>query len=311
MELVQAMPEKWTPATKDGEPIRSTYELPFEYHLEDENGNSPSFTKTNKGIHIVIIGRSDVNKKKEPIKTNSKAEIRFEKIDKNGVSHYRKVTEDANQSINPIVKDQSINGEPIYKIADENPRFPGCGTANEYNVDLKKCGDKKMLQFVYSNIKYPATARAQGIEGTVVVRFIVQKDGSISDGKILRNIGGGTGEEALRVINLMKEKDIKWIPGLKDGHPVNFNFNLPVKFRLEKSDAKNEVQQKGKEIRLEKIDENGVAHYRTINDNTTNTSINKVASDKTINGAPIYHVCLLYTSPSPRDQRGSRMPSSA
>jgi len=176
MKLVQEMPTKWMPATKNGEAIRFTYELPFEYHLKDKNGDSPSFTKTHKGIHIVIIGYK-ADKKEAIEKTDGKGEIRLEKIDKNGVAHYRTIGKDANQTTNPILDNRSINGEPIYKVADEMPRFPGCGTANEYNSSLKSCGDKKMLQFIYENINYPKVAREQGIEGTVVVRFIVKKDG--------------------------------------------------------------------------------------------------------------------------------------
>jgi len=224
MKLVQEMPEKWTPAMTNGVATRSTYELPFEYRLEGQNKDGAWRSKNDpvtvkEGRSIVIVGRYN-STTEEVKKTDDK---------------------DINLLINPVIQNKSINGEPVYKIADENPRFPGCGTAKEYNAKLKNCGDEKMLQFIYENIKYPNTARAQGIEGTVVVRFIVKKDGSLSDEKILRNIGGGTGEEALRVVNLMKEKNIRWIPGIIDGQPVNFNFNLPIKFRLD-ADAKKEIR---------------------------------------------------------------------
>ena len=239
MKLVQEMPEKWTPAMTNGVVTRSTYELPFEYRLEGQNKdgawrskNDPATVK--EGRSIVIVGRYN-STTEEAKKTDDK---------------------DINLPINPIIKNKSINGEPVYKIADENPRFPGCGTAKEYNAKLKNCGDEKMLQFIYKNINYPKAARAQGIEGTVVVRFIVKKDGSLSDEKILRNIGGGTGEEALRVVNLMKEKNIRWVPGIIDGQPVNFNFNLPIKFRLD-ADAKKEIKDLEKEgEKTEKLQQN-------------------------------------------------------
>jgi len=283
LTLVQEMPEKWTPATKNGEAVRFTYELPFEYHLKDENGDSPAFTKIHKGIHIVIIGYK-ANKDKVIKKTKDKTAVRLEKIDKDGVAYYRTIEKADNQAVNPIIMEgKAVDGEQVYKIADEKPRFPGCGSANDYNASLKKCGDKKMLQFLYENINYPKAAREQGIEGTVVVRFIVKKDGRISDGEILRNIGGGTGEEALRVVRLMNEKNIKWIPGLQDGQPINFNYNLPVKFRLENKDTKNEGKT---EIQFEKTDENGVKHYRTVGKESTK----QITKDKLMDGEPIYNV---------------------
>jgi protein TonB len=122
--------------------------------------------------------------------------------------------------------------EEIFKVVEEMPRFPGCedlGSAAE----RKQCADKKMLEFIYKNIKYPAIARENGIEGTAVVTFVVEKDGSVTDARLLRDPKGGTGEEALRVVNLMNTEGIKWIPGKQRGRPVRVQFNLPVKFKLE------------------------------------------------------------------------------
>ena len=68
------------------------------------------------------------------------------------------------------------------------PRFPGCedkGSAAE----KKQCADKKMLEFIYKNIKYPAIARENGVEGTCVIQFVVEKDGAIADAKVVRDIG--------------------------------------------------------------------------------------------------------------------------
>lgn len=112
------------------------------------------------------------------------------------------------------------------------PRFPGC--ENESTTEAKKaCADKKMLEFVYQNIKYPAIARENGIEGTVVVTFVVEKDGKVTDARIVRDIGGQCGQEALRVVQLMNDKSIVWTPGKQRGRPVRVQFNLPVRFKLE------------------------------------------------------------------------------
>ena len=141
---------------------------------------------------------------------------------------------------------QTASGEKIFKVVDNMPLFPGCDATAGYSETLRNCANQKMLEFIYQNVKYPAAARKEGIEGVVVVRFLVEKDGAISGAEILRNVGGGTGEEALRVVNLMKEQHIKWIPGEQDGKKVNVNFNLPVKFKLA-DDVKEELESKKEE----------------------------------------------------------------
>jgi protein TonB len=122
--------------------------------------------------------------------------------------------------------------DEIFKVVEEMPRFPGCD--NEPTVEAKKaCADKKMLEFIYKNIKYPAIARENGVEGTAVITFVVEKDGTVKDARIVRDIGAQCGQEALRVVNLMNDQNIKWTPGKQRGRPVRVQFNLPVRFRLE------------------------------------------------------------------------------
>ncbi|MCR9085012.1 MAG: energy transducer TonB, partial [Cyclobacteriaceae bacterium] len=85
-----------------------------------------------------------------------------------------------------------------------------------------------MFSHLAKNLRYPEMARDKGIEGTVVVRFIVEKDGSISEAKILRGIGGGCDEEAIRVLQLSP----KWKAGVKDGATVRTEMRLPIRFKL-------------------------------------------------------------------------------
>lgn len=127
--------------------------------------------------------------------------------------------------------------EEILLIAEEMPRFPGCEETDLTGQELASCAQQKMLEFVYSNISYPPNARENGIEGMAVVRFVILEDGSVRDAEVVKDLGGGCGEEALRVVNLMNEKGIKWIPGKKGGEPVKVYFNLPVKYKLEAEDA--------------------------------------------------------------------------
>lgn len=110
------------------------------------------------------------------------------------------------------LKNEAENG--IITMADEMPAYPG--------------GDKARLNFLQNNITYPVNARSMGIQGTVYVTFVVETDGSISDVRVLRGIGGGCDEEAIRVIKKMP----KWKPGRMDGKLVRVQFNMPIKFTL-------------------------------------------------------------------------------
>ena len=102
----------------------------------------------------------------------------------------------------------------VFMIVEEMPTFPG--------------GEEKMLQYIREHVKYPAIARENNIQGRVYVTFVVDKDGKIRDAKIVRGIGGGCDEEALRVVNSMPD----WKPGRQNGRNVQVQFNLPVNFTL-------------------------------------------------------------------------------
>ncbi|HOY04423.1 MAG TPA: energy transducer TonB [Saprospiraceae bacterium] len=90
-------------------------------------------------------------------------------------------------------------------------------------------GERDLMTYLGKNIEYPTLAKEANIEGIVVLGFIVGKDGSINDVKILKDIGGGCGKEALRVVSNMPA----WVPGEANGHAVKVRFTLPVRFRLQ------------------------------------------------------------------------------
>ena len=113
------------------------------------------------------------------------------------------------------------------------PRFPGCDDEGGNNAEKYACAQKKLLEYVYKNVKYPAIARENGIQGGVVVQFIVEKDGSITDIRIARDIGAGCGEESLRVVESMNNMPQKWTPGKQRGKSVRVQFTLPIKFKLQ------------------------------------------------------------------------------
>jgi len=124
----------------------------------------------------------------------------------------------------------TLKPSPIYEeIIDpirEMPRFSGCEDLDISNNERKKCAEKKLLEFVYGNIKYPA--RVCNVEGMVIINFTIDKEGNIINPKILRDIGGGFGEEGLRVVKSMPQ----WIPAKEGGKVVAVNFNLPIRFKL-------------------------------------------------------------------------------
>ncbi len=106
------------------------------------------------------------------------------------------------------------NKDGVYAIVEQMPEFPG--------------GQDQLLDYLISNIKYPKKAEEKGIEGRVYVSFVVNEDGSVSDVKVLRGIGGGCDEEAVRVVQSMPN----WKPGVQKGKPVKVAYNLPVRFAL-------------------------------------------------------------------------------
>ncbi len=95
------------------------------------------------------------------------------------------------------------------------PSFPG--------------GEAELLKYLAENIKYPPLARENNIQGQVVLSFVVGKRGEIMDVTIIKDIGGGCGKEAVRVVESMP----RWIPGEANGNPVKVRFVLPVRFKLE------------------------------------------------------------------------------
>jgi len=134
----------------------------------------------------------------------------------------------------PIVAPMIVEPEekPFELRAEQMPRFPGCEDMDGSNKEKESCSQKALFQYIAGNLKYPSIARTNGIEGLVVVRFIVSKTGKITDLKILSDIGAGCGKAALEVVESMNELPDSWTPGKQRGRPVNVQYTLPVKFKL-------------------------------------------------------------------------------
>jgi protein TonB len=102
----------------------------------------------------------------------------------------------------------------IFMYVEQMPEFPG--------------GQTELIKFLQKNLRYPAAARENGLEGKVVLQFVVNEAGNISDIQVVRDIGGGTAEEAVRVVKSMPP----WKPGKQNGNAVKVYFKLPVTFKL-------------------------------------------------------------------------------
>ena len=129
-----------------------------------------------------------------------------------------KVTSNDLSSITTVNEEVEEIEEEIFTVVEVQPQFPG--------------GEDSLYNFIYSNLRYPQVAKDNAIEGRVFLRFVVEKDGSITNVKIIRDIGGGCGREAKRVVEMMP----KWIPGKQNGKPVRVQFNMPITFKLNEED---------------------------------------------------------------------------
>lgn len=122
-------------------------------------------------------------------------------------------------NVNAQEERETNSEDVIFTVVEDQAEFPG--------------GQDSLMKFLAANIHYPQAAKEKGIRGRVIITFIVEKDGSLSNIKVLRDIGDGCGDEAIRVVKLMP----KWKPAKQRGKNVRQQFVLPITFRL--SEEKN------------------------------------------------------------------------
>ena len=113
-----------------------------------------------------------------------------------------------------ISTEGTVKGEQIYDIVEQYPEFPG--------------GYSALTKWIDDNLKYPVEAAMDGIEGRVIVQFIVRPTGKVVDAEVVRGIAPSLDKEALRLINIMPS----WIPGRQKGKAVNVRYTLPITFKL-------------------------------------------------------------------------------
>ncbi|MBQ9254612.1 MAG: energy transducer TonB, partial [Bacteroidales bacterium] len=220
---------------------KSTYSLPYEteivkigkeyriYLKENDHKltqNQISFIKKNcinKSMDYTVTGYSSGNSREYDLTVaNTRAQqvihillsgISKENIDIDLKNSKLSSEKWKNQCV--VISMSKQEEEEIFTIVEVPASFPG--------------GMQALSKYLSEHIKYPETARTNGIQGKVYITFVVEKDGSISNAKILRDIGGGCGAEALRVVKSMP----KWNPAKQRKLSVRQQFNLPVNFQLQ------------------------------------------------------------------------------
>ena len=124
-----------------------------------------------------------------------------------------------NIEVPPSLVESNLKNESdenkIYTVTEEKAEFPG--------------GELERSKFIQKRINYPEEAQDDGIEGRVIIEFVVEKDGSLSEIVCKRDIGGGCGKEAVRLVSQMP----KWKPAIIKGKPVRSRLMMPILFRLE------------------------------------------------------------------------------
>lgn len=177
--------------------------------LTDENGNFTLEVGSDQSIQVAYIGMSTVTMSvKDCLKKADQTIV----LTESDTKKYVKVVASAPQTV--------VSDDQTFSVVEQMPEYPG--------------GMRAGLEFMARNLRYPTKAREAGKQGRVIVQFVVRKDGSLSDFKVLCSVDPWLDAEAIRVISTMP----KWKPGMQDGKPVSVKFTLPVTFMLEGTNNK-------------------------------------------------------------------------
>jgi periplasmic protein TonB len=115
----------------------------------------------------------------------------------------------------PVEEKKEVEDDKPYTAVEQMPKFPG--------------GDSELLKFISDNLKYPAISQENGVQGKVMVRFVVSKSGDVTDAKVVRSLDPYCDKEAIRVVRMLP----RWIPGKQNGVNVPVYYVVPITFRLQ------------------------------------------------------------------------------
>ncbi|WP_418988003.1 TonB family protein [Bacteroides heparinolyticus] len=165
-------------------------------------------------VAVTAFARPEVSEKVEEIsavKVNDLAAIVETKV----AESVGDTTKPAGVTYVPVEVNEKLKGTPVLTVVEQMPAYPG--------------GMAALMEYFKENMRYPASAKERGLQGRVTVQFVVDKDGSIKEPKVIRSIDQELDEEALRLVKSMS----KWEPGRQNGEPVAVKFAVPVPFKLD------------------------------------------------------------------------------
>lgn len=196
LRIVKAMPT-WTPGKQRGRAVQVYYNLPIRFALPEDD-----YIEVEPMPEMPAPMEEPVPKSKE---IQAKPDLMIQEMP----------PEEMELAPAPAPEEPRI-----FQVVEKMPEFPG--------------GEKARFQFIADNLEYPLVAIDNGIEGLVVVSFIVDEQGALQDPVVRRDIGAGCGEAALDMIRKMPN----WIPGEQRGEKVKVSYNLPVRFKLTQGENK-------------------------------------------------------------------------
>lgn len=178
-------------------------DVPFEEEMvpiteQEEPKQAPPPPEAPKVEEVLQIAENDADVEESTIQSNE---------DKGEAVEFKYVPE--------VVEEEEVEEQQIFQVVEEMPEFPG--------------GMAECLKFLAKNIKYPTIAQENGVQGRVIVQFVVNQDGSIVDPVVVRSVDPYLDKEALRVIQMMP----KWKPGKQRGKAVRVKYTVPVTFKLQ------------------------------------------------------------------------------
>ena len=147
-------------------------------------------------------------------------------IQLNGNAQVEQSVSTEDSVVNTIKVQSKEDANLVFDFVDKMPEFPG--------------GQVEMIKFLSKNINYPTVALEQGVQGSIYVQFVIWKDGSVREVKVLRGVGSSLDNEAIRVIKMMPN----WEPGTQRGIPVNTRYTLPIKFKLDAGNSTHNKEDK-------------------------------------------------------------------
>ena len=230
LRVVNSLPN-WTPGEQKGVKVGVYYTLPISFKLINSTNERTRLVKENQ-VFIVDGNRLPVGFDLNTLKPDNIANVQvikpqtdiikaelIAKYGPDGASGVVLITRKPLifapkiDSVKPSILES--NGDKVYEVIDKMPEFPG--------------GQQALLSYIGHNLRYPVEAQMKGIQGTVIVRFVVTSTGKVNKVEVIRKLFPALDAESVRVVASLPE----WIPGEQKGKKVNVYYTLPIKFKLE------------------------------------------------------------------------------